>query len=345
MRIELPSYIQPQPQVSGFGSKDLSENSIIIDDNGLEYLIGEDARSQSWDSTRMHGGQFGVPQYRNLVRALVAKTLGEGEHETTLALAASHQWIDEIREHPRSVLFKPEQKELLKSTIADIKFKTSIDSAWKHCRVKLTEDPKVYHELAAVAFVIPKDKYRNFVLWQLGHGDLQQIVFVDGQPILDTIMRTEGISYAIKKLGENLGIQNQSLAEMAWLNEFTQTAGEMNGKTAACVDQKIKAIRAYFNQQVLGTTLNRVQPYKHKVSNVILSAGGAKDNLFVQTLREEVENIGYKFWPINQLKGIDTLDAAQQEKLSDPRFTAAQGLKTKAEVAIDIGNSALKGMA
>jgi hypothetical protein len=345
MRIEIPSYITAHTKVSGFGSKDISENSIIIDDNGVEFLIGEDARSQSWDSTRMHGGHFAVPQYRNLVRALVAKTLGEGEHETTLALAASHLWIDEIRENSRSVLFKAEQRELLRSTISDIKFKTSVDSEWKRCRVTLTEEPKVYHELAAVTFVIPKEKYRNFILWQLGHGDLQQIVFVDGQPVLDTIMRTEGLNYAIKNLGEILGITNQSLAEMAWLNEYTQIQGEMNGKTISCVEEKVRATRAYFNQQVLGKTLNRAQPYKHKVSNVILSAGGAKDAVFVRTLCEEVEKIGYQFWPINTLKGADSLDSAQQKKLADPRFTAAEGLKTKAELALDIGNSALKGMA
>jgi hypothetical protein len=345
MRVELPSYITAYTNVSGFGSSDLGENSVIVDDGGVQFLIGEDARSTSWDSTRMHGGHFGVPQYRNLVRALVAKTLGEGEHETTLALAASHLWIDEIRQHSRTEIMKPEQKDMLRATVSDIKFKTSVDSDWKHCKVRIIDEPKVYHELAAVSFVIPKEKYRNFVLWQLGHGDLQQIVFIDGKPMLDTIMRTEGLSYAIKNLGEILQITNQSIAEMAWINEHTQIAGEMNGKTVPCIEDKVRATRAYFSQQVLGKTLNRVQPYKHKVSNVILSAGGAKDSLFVQTLREEVEKIGFQFWPIHNLKGMDVLDATQKERLMDPRFTAAQGLRTRADVAIDIGNSALKGMA
>lgn len=343
MNVILPSYITAHTKVSGFGTTDLSANSIIVDDDGVSFLIGEDARKQSWDSTRMHGGHFGVPQYRNLVRALVAKILGPGEHERTVALAASHLWVDEIRVHQRSDLLKEEQKEFLRETVSSIKFKTSVDSDWKYCSLKIVDEPRVYHELNAVSFVLPRDKYRNYVLWQLGHGDLQQIAFVDGEPVLETITRSEGLHFAIKNLGEQLGITSPSLAEQAWLKEYTQASGEMNGKTIPCTEEKVRATRAYFNQQVLGKALNIVQPYKHKANNVILSAGGAEDATFLKTLSAEVQKFGYSFWPIHQLKGMEYLDESQRERLISPRFTAVKGLKTRADLALDIGNSALKG--
>jgi hypothetical protein len=277
------------------------------------------------------------------LRALVAKTLGEGEHHIDIALSASHLWIDEFRENRKSIYLNSDHDAILRETLKLIRFKTSVNSrAWKECRVEILGRPFAFHELAAVSAVIPKTKYRNYVLWQLGHGDLQQVVFVDGTPMPETLQRTEGVSFAVKKLGELLNLPNQALADIAWRNENFSAFGEINGKTNECLTEKKKAIRSYFSQQVIGKFINVIQPYKQKSPNVILSGGGAKDKVLVDVLREEVENLGYKFWPIDKIPSIETLGKSQQDLLSDPLYTCVEGLCTKASLGIDVGNSTLK---
>lgn len=341
--IEVPSYVSSEIARDGFGPNELHPRSIIIDDDGVSFLIGQDALTHSWDSSRVYGGHLEVPQYRNLLRALVAKTMGPGRHESTVAISASHLWIESIREHHQSVYLKPAQEKLLRDTLSSIRFKTSMNSPWQECSVEIIDRPHVYHELAAVSFVIPRNMYQNYVLWQLGHGDLQQIVFVKGKPMPETLLRTEGVSFAVKKLGEILKLPNLALANSAWLDEKVQKSGDMFEASADCTGEKRKACRAWFSQQVIGKLINVLQQYKHLTPNVILSGGGAMDDVLVDVLREEVENLGFKFHPINKLPGIERLSEAQKLALQNPKFTCLNGLATKADACFDNGNSTLKG--
>ena len=151
VRVEIPSYVSSDFSQSSFGPDELNPSSVVIEDEGVSFLIGHDARKHSWDSTRVFGGHLKVPQYRNLLRALVAKTLGEGEHHIDIALSASHLWIDEFRENRKSIYLNSDHDAILRETLKLIRFKTSVNSrAWKECRVEILGRPFAFHELAAV---------------------------------------------------------------------------------------------------------------------------------------------------------------------------------------------------
>ena len=119
--IEMPAFISQVPLVDSF---DLDPNSIIIEDEGVEYLIGKDALLQSSDGGRQAGGSLADPHYRRLLKALIARLLGEGEHSSSVAFSAAHHMIERFRAAPRSLELSNHSNEMLRELVGTIKFKT-----------------------------------------------------------------------------------------------------------------------------------------------------------------------------------------------------------------------------
>jgi hypothetical protein len=337
MTISIPSFISPVP------SEELKfdANSIIIEDDGCEYLIGEAAGQESLKSQRQVGGSLKRPQYKRLLKGLVASILGEGKHKVTPSLSASLQWIDLFREGVGQSLLSEENKKLLKEAISEIKFKTGSNlSPLKLCQVEFDEKAFIFSEIQAVASAIPP-QLKTYVLWQLGHGDLQQVVIIDGKPQTSTLAQAEGIAGAINKFAA-LTKLSESEALKAWHSNTIPEKNGMNGVRIDATKYKTMAINQYYNE-VFASLINKNEKYKERATNIVLSGGGAKDNMFVDILKREVEADGiYKLYKINELPVKDL-------RCDDPSFTCVNGLLSIVQntgskiLALDVGNSYLKG--
>lgn len=329
--VSLPAYVSPVP----LEPVDL-KNSIIIEDEGIEYLVGEAAMAQKPDSTRRFGGTLGRPEYRRLLKALVAATLGAGDHEISkAALAAAMPYIDSFRKGPGSTELNTESEQILMDCISKINFRTkTTHSPLLTCSVKILEKPKVFHETQAVFFAIP-NQLKSYVLWQLGHGDWQQAVIMDGQPMREAFVRAEGIAGAVRRLAESLQL-TPAEADKAWRMGKAPKKGGMNGQYQDCLKQKELALKLHVNS-VIGKLLNANDSYRERTQNIILSGGGAKDDLVFEVLKSEVEADGiYKLHRISDLPVKD-------ERCEDAAMTCVHGLLTQASLALDVGNSFLKG--
>lgn len=328
--VSIPAYISKLP-IEPIDLKD----SVVVEDDGMEYLVGAAAMAVAPDSTRRFGGTLARPEYRRLLKALVAITLGEGEHNiSTSALAAAMPFVDRFRTAPGKTDLAPEQEALLRESLSDIKFRINrSDDRVRRCAVSLIEKPRIYHELQAVHFAIPP-QLKSYVAWQLGHGDWQQSVIVDGVPMRDGFQTAEGIAGAVRRLGEVLSIAPAE-ADKAWRLGKRPAPGTMNGLVVPCDDEKRAALKQHINA-VLGKLLNAVVPWRDRVRNIVLSGGGAKDDLVVEVLTAEVESDGiFKLHRINDLPIKD-------ERCDDPSFTCVRGLLNHHSLAIDVGNSFLK---
>lgn len=338
MTVSIPSFICSVP------SEELKfdSNSIIIEDDGNEYLIGKAAGEESLKSQRQVGGSLKRPQYRRLLKGLVASILREGNHQVSAALSAPLQWLDYFRDGAGKTILNDESQRILIETISEIKFKTASNiSPWKICRVEINDPARVYAEIQAVSASIPSP-LKTYVLWQLGHGDLQQVVIIDGKPQSSTLCHAEGISGAISKFATITGL-SESEALKAWhLNTIPEKDG-MNGLRIDASKQKAIAINKYYNE-VFASLINKNEKYKERATKIVLSGGGAKDDMLVSLLRKEVESDGiYKLFKINDLPIKDI-------RCDDPSFTCVHGLTSIAAqfqsskiLALDIGNSYLKG--
>jgi hypothetical protein len=314
MTVSIPSFICAVPSEElKFGS-----NSIIIEDDGNEYLIGEAAGEESLKSQRQVGGSLKRPQYRRLLKGLVASILKEGNHKVTPTLSASLQWINYFRDGAGHTRFNDENQKLLIDAISEIKFKTGSNlSPWKVCRVEIDDFAFVYSEIQAVAASIP-NQLKTYVLWQLGHGDLQQVVIIDGKPQTSTLSHAEGIAGAIDKFAVLTGL-SESEALKAWHSNTIPEKNGMNGVRVDATKQKSEAINKYYNE-VFASLINKNEKYKERATNIILSGGGAKDEMFVSLLKKEVESDGiYKLFKISELPIKDI-------RCDDPSFTCVNGL-------------------
>lgn len=332
-KVALPSYITGVPSDPiEFGS-----DSIIIEDDGVEYLVGKAASDRDPEGFRQYHGNFKRPQYRRLVKALIASLLGEGEHTGSLALCASRDAVRGLRKAPGSPKFSDEQWQLMLSSISEIKYRVGSSLApQKICKIMPTDDGLLYLENQAVKEAIPT-QMKSFVLWQLGHGDFQQTTFIDHKAKPDTHARVEGISGATKIFARLTG-HAAADAEEGWRVGRLSRPGGMNGQEYTAEELKnlkLKALREYFGT-IVPKLLNLNQNYSKRAVNVILSGGGAKDELAVQVLKEEVEAEGaYKLHLISNLPIKD-------ERCDDSSFTTVVGMLQKAQIALDPGNSFLK---
>lgn len=334
----LPAFISSVPYEQMF----FDNNSIIIEDDWNEYLIGLAASEESLKSHRQLGGSLARPQYQRLLKALVAKSLGEGDHKITIAMSSSLNWLKAFREKIGHTIISSENQNILTQLLADIKFKENFNtSEWKSCRVTLENPTLIFLETQAVSMVIP-NQLKSYVLWQIGHGDLQQAVLIDSRPQTASLTQAEGLIGAINHFAQMIGL-SEAQALQAWHTNTIPNSNNMYSDRQDALPFKKKAIKNYYNE-VFATLLNKNEKYKERVTNIILSGGAVKDNVFVECLKKEIESEGiYKLHSINNLPIKDI-------RCNDPSLTCVYGLlqgakefHTKSKIlALDLGNSYLK---
>lgn len=332
-KVAIPSYITGVPS----DPVEFGEDSIIIEDDGVEFLVGKAASERDPNAYRRFHGNLKRPQYRRLIKALVAALVGENEVTSDVALAAPKPAMEGLRKEAGSILFNEEQWKLFCDAVSEIKFrKGSSRSPQRICKINF-ESGKLFYETQAVKESIPNN-LKSLVLWQLGHGDFQQISFIDHKPRFDTHVHEVGLSGAIK-IFQKLTGHAAADAEEGWRAGYLSRPGGMNGDQYTDEEYnslKRKALKEYFGT-LIPKILNLNEPYKARARNVILSGGGAKDRLAVEVLREEVEIEGhYKLHLISDLPIKD-------ERCDDSSFTCVNGLLAHAKLALDPGNSFLKG--
>jgi hypothetical protein len=328
--LSIPSYVSdvPTEPIS------LDERSIIIEDEGVAYLCGHAASLEAPNGSRIFGGSFSRGTFRRFVKAAVAAALGEGEHSVSAALSAAHESLDLFRDGPGKVHLNAENEALFVETISEIRFKVgSSDANWKLCRVRLKEPTYVVHECQSVALAIP-NQLKNYFGLQLGHGDIQQWVILDGRPMRQALIRREGIAGAKRKFAELTKLSTAE-AERAWILNYMPKTGGMNGETVDCTKEKKQAMSLHFSP-IIGEFVNAIDPYKDRIRNGILSGGGARDEMVCAFLKAEVE--ASKHFTLHKINELPVKD----ERCDDPIFTCVQGLLSKASLALDIGNNSLK---
>ncbi|SMF26021.1 hypothetical protein [Pseudobacteriovorax antillogorgiicola] len=323
----LPAFITKEPRSF---SESLMANSISIKDQGIWLTVGEAAQMVAPDHSRAFGGNLRQPNFRRLVKAAIAYTLGAGRHKLDLALAASQQHFSGFTD--ASNKFDREQRSILEEIVRDIEFRTHPLEETQHCQLEL-ENVHLLYETQAVLQAVPRD-LRSYILWQLGHGDLQQITMYDGRPIPNTHARVEGLSSAIRDFAQYVKLPLAD-AVIAWQNGQKARSDSLESETSDIFEEKQRAIREYF-ATATQDLLNLNEPYKQRSVAIVLSGGGAKDPMVVDCLRQEIESGGhYKLFAIDQLPH-------STPELQDPVFTCVQGLLKTASLALDIGNSSLK---
>ncbi|MFW7379166.1 MAG: hypothetical protein ACOH5I_10195 [Oligoflexus sp.] len=323
----LPAFITKEPMNL---SPDFMRDSISIRDQGIWLTVGRAAQILSPENSRAYGGNFKQPNYRRLVKAAIANTLGAGHHRISLALSASQNAFPHFVDRHSQML--EEQKRILEELVRDIEFKEHPLGEVLHCKVEL-ETVQILFETQAVLQAIPSD-LKSFVLWQLGHGDLQQVTLYDGRPIPTTHRRVEGLSSAIRDFAvyTNLALAD---AVNAWQSGQRIRSDQMNGDMVDVFAEKQRAIREYF-ATVTQDLLNLNEPYKQRSVAIVLSGGGAKDSMVVDCLRDEIESGGhYRLFVVDELP-------TRSKECQDPLFTCVQGLLRVADLALDVGNSSLK---
>ncbi len=323
----LPAFITKEPK-SAMG--EIMENSISIKDQGIWLTVGQVAQMVAPDHSRAFGGNLRQPNFRRLLKAAVAFTLGEGNFRLNLSMAASQQHFQDFVDNNNQL--DEEQLSILHDTVRSIEFRASPNAPSQHCFLEL-DNVQILYETQAVLQTIPKS-LRSYILWQLGHGDLQQVTMYDGRPIPNTHARVEGLSSAIRDFASYINLPMAD-AVTAWQNGLRTKNDTLGQETSDVFEEKLRAIREYF-ATATQDLLNLNDPYRQRASAIILSGGGAKDQMVLDCLREEVESGGhYKLFAIHELP-VNT------PELNDPAFTCVQGLLKTGNIALDIGNSSLK---
>jgi hypothetical protein len=338
----LPSYITTVPSELD----QMSSESIIIENNGHEYLIGVDAFLRNPKSQRTFGGTFRSKEYQILTKALLAYTYGEGEHNITPAFSAPINWIEQLREGAGKTTLNSEMLTILKQVVSNIRFKlNSKNEEWKMCKINFASSPQIYSELASVFNSMPT-KYKNFALWQLGYGDFQQAVFIDRIVRPDSFHHAEGISGAVSILEKSIsqkygkGIQvSTSEADKAWFDGSMPEIGGINGLRLDIKDLKRNCAEEYIDSLV-GQALNKFVKYRDRVKTILLSGGGSKDDIFTSVLKETVEQKGLTVYKLSDLD-------EKNRYIEDPSFSCVGGLLRSISgfenpIGIDLGNSFLK---
>lgn len=334
--VDMPAHISHVPRGEPF---DLSPNSIIIKDSGSEYLVGEDAHREKPDSVRQFGGSLQSPQYRRLLKALVAQLLGEGDHSHRTILSSPHHMIDRFRAQKGSFSFSPDSRAILTEILGDIEFRTGrSDAPWKRCRVKFDDEPLVFFEYQAVFETLP-ETVKSVLIWQIGYGDWQQTLVIDRRPMKDASARIEGLSGAVKLFSKDLGLAFGDGA-VAWQSEIIPDKAQvngLNGATKSCVEQKEDALRHWIGA-ALGDLLPIIEQWRTRFSACVISGGLCKDETFWRILQEETEGQSFKIFRIHEMPSDYANDL-----MSDPSMTAVQGLLKRGSLALDPGNGRLKG--
>lgn len=325
----LPSFICAAPKEKEL----LNKQSILIDDKGIETIVGDLAQTLNPHSPRIFGGTLESDHYQTLLKAAFARALGEGTHVISLALSVPFQFMDQFRDQVGDNILARNKLTLLKETVSIIRFKDSAtDSNWKTCEVKISEEPIIAYEFLASMLNIPSEA-KTFLYWHIGHGDWQQATRVDGKNLPDSYARVEGLAGAIQVFGDLQGLSSSEAINSWQLGTMPEKIG-MNNKRIDCLKEKEAAARQFI-RSVIGELLNKNSRYKDRAKNIIVSGGASKDEVFMSILKEISKGNGYNIILMTEL--VEEID---------PTFSVVSGLsKLKSNykhVSIDIGNSSVK---
>ncbi len=325
----LPSFICAAPKEKEL----LNKQSILIDDKGIETVVGDLAQTLNPHSPRIFGGTLESDHYQTLLKAAFARALGEGTHVISLALSVPFQFMDQFRDQVGDNILARNKLALLKETVSIIRFKeNSTDSNWKTCEIKIQEEPTIAYEFLASMLNIPNDA-KTFLYWHIGHGDWQQATRVDGKNLPDSYARVEGLAGAIQVFGDLQGLSSSEAINSWQLGTMPEKIG-MNNKRIDCLKEKEAAARQFI-RSVAGELLNKNARYKDRAKNIVVSGGASKDEVFMSVLKEISKGNGYHIFLMTEL--VEDID---------PTFSVVSGLsKLKSNykhVSIDIGNSSVK---
>lgn len=314
------------------------KNSIVLIEDDTEYLIGDDAYKLGDSGARIVGGTVKDRHYQRLIKALLAKGLGAGEHEISVGFSASSNYMDEFRDSSSKNILSEEDFHILSDKVSEIKFRVSrTDAPVQVCRIKLTKKKvPVLYETEAVRNVIPEDA-KTYAIFQVGGGDWQSTLVVDGEICLGTHTRVGGMNNCITTLAEDLDIAPKTAAK-AWLTG-KKPATDIDAGWECCKRDKSRVSRGFINAH-LPTLLNSFEGYTDRIKAIVVSGGAVHDEEFVNALRDEVPS-KYKVYTIDQ---FETMEPGG-EKLMDPSFACAFGIQASGvDVGLDIGNAYLKGV-
>jgi hypothetical protein len=325
----LPSFICSAPKEKEL----LNKQSILIEDKGIETIVGELAQVLNPHSPRTYGGALESDHYQTLLKAGLARALGEGKHVVSVALSVPFQYMDQFRDQIGDITLAKNKTSLLKEIVANIKFKDkSTDSSWKNCEITIQEEPTIAYEFLASMLNIPPEA-KTFLYWHIGHGDWQQAARVDGKNLPDSYARVEGLSGAIQVFSEQQNLSSSEAIKSWQIGSMPEVNG-MNGKRVNCIREKELAARQFI-RSVVGELLNKNLRYKDRAKNIVISGGASKDDIFISILKEIAKGNGYNVVLMTEL--VEDID---------PTFSVVSGLsKLKTaytHVSIDIGNSSVK---
>jgi hypothetical protein len=318
-------------------SKLHADSIILVDEDGLETVVGSSAFVFNPDGGRIFGGSPTDQHYQRLVRALLAKGLGAGEHEVTIGLSAAQQYVMSFRANKSTTDLNIDATKALADAIKEIRFREgSTDGAIKTCRVSLVENKPVavLYETEAVTRIMPPQA-QSYLLNQIGSGDWQSCCVIDRKVQHQTHRRVQGISGAEQKLKDILGL---SLVETkkAWM-KGQRPDGTLASEVVSCEAEKARAARAHITEQ-LPSLLNSLDGLHDRIGAVVISGGAVHDEAFIAQLKKEI--------PSNLVTiTLKDLKISDGDGELDPSYACAMGIQSLGvSVAMDIGNSFLKGV-
>lgn len=332
-----PDMAALQPNVDPFEIK----NSIVLVEDDIEHLIGDDAVKLGVSGVRITGGTIRDRHYQRLLKALLAKGLGAGQHTISVGLSASSNYMNEFRESMSKNVLNKDDYALLESLVKEIKFRDGrTDAPVQICNVTLKREKPVpvLYETEAVRNVIPKEA-TTYAIFQIGGGDWQSMLVVDGEICVDTHTRVAGVNNCITKLAEHLDVSPKT-ADKAW---FTNTKPNPNGgidnQWIDCTADKAKVIRGFISAQ-LPQLLNSFEGHKDRIKAIVISGGAVNDDTFINILKDEIP----QKLRVHTFHDFECMEP-NGGKLMSASFTCAFGIYAHGvDVGLDIGNAYLKGV-
>ena len=324
------------PQVPAFALE--KDSIILVDQDGLETVVGSSALQLSPDGGRIFGGRPTDQHYQRMVRAVLAKGLGEGEHTVSVGLSAAKQSVLEFRGDRSSNALHDDATKALVSAISEIRYRVGTsDAPIKVCRVNLVEDKpvQVLYETEAVSKIMPPQA-QSYLLFQIGSGDWQSVVVLDRKIMHHTHQRVQGIAGAENKLMELLNL-SRAETKKAWISS-TRPDQSLTSERVDCSTEKNRAARAHIAEH-LPALLNSIEGLQDRIKAVVISGGAVHDEVFIHHLKQEIPS-NLKPLTLHELQIADP-----ESGVLNPTFACAVGISSQGvDVALDIGNSFLKAV-
>lgn len=311
---------------------------IIVEDDGSQYAIGNDAPKFDPNSGRITGGSLKDKHYCRLIKALVAKGLGGGDFTLSVGMSAAANQIEKFRENRGATTLNREDLTKLKQVLSKIQFRVGSSIApIQTCCVTLKEKPvPVLYETEAVMKIMP-DYAKTMMLFQIGGGDWQSLISIDGEIQHQTHTRAAGLNGAIDLLGIELGLGKKESIN-AWMTN-KKPSRALEGTEEDCVSEKTRAIRQHIVTQ-LPTLLASTEGYQDRIRAIVVTGGAVHDELFIELLKSEIPS-DYHVYSVNDME----LMVPGGKKVMDASYGCAYGIfSSGCDIALDVGNNYLKGV-